>query len=130
VAKDGSVFSYGSSFFTGELPPKTLAKTDSTDSVKALASVNEVLGLSISSAGAKAESQGSGKFVIKGTQGAHQDPKAQLVYFQTPNNELSLAWRVETDIYSNWLLSYTNAANTKDILGVVDYVAGADYHVQ
>lgn len=99
------------------------------DPVKALSSVNKVLGLSISSNGAKAESQSSNEYVIKGTQGAKQDPKAKLVYFQTPKNELVLSWRIETDIHSNWLLSYSNVAKSEEILGVVDYVAGADYHV-
>jgi extracellular elastinolytic metalloproteinase len=130
VAKNGSIFSYGSSFFSGTIPsPEPIAKTDSVDPVKALSSVNDVLGLSISSGSARAESQGADKYVIKGTQGANQDPKAQLVYFQTPKNELVLTWRVETDIYTNWLLSYANTANTAEILGVVDYTADATYHV-
>lgn len=130
MAKNGSIFSYGTSFFSGTVPsPDSIAKTNSVDPVRALASVNGVLGLSISSDSATAESQGSNKYVIKGTQGANQDPNAQLVYFQTPQNDLVLTWRVETDIYSNWLLSYANAGQTEDILGVVDYTADAVYHV-
>jgi extracellular elastinolytic metalloproteinase len=130
VAKNGSIFSYGNSFYSGAIPsPTAQATATANDPVKALASVNGVLGLSITSTGAKAESQGSNRYVIKGTQGAHQDPKAQLVYFQTPKKELVLTWRVETDIYRNWLLSYSNVANTEHILGVVDYTAGANYQV-
>jgi extracellular elastinolytic metalloproteinase len=130
VAKNGSIFSYGSSFFSGGIPStSSLANVHPADPVKALASINKVLGLSISSADAKAKSQGFDAYIIEGTKGAHQDPKAQLVYFQTPKNELVLTWRVETDIYSNWLVSYANAANTEEILGVVDYTSGASYHV-
>jgi extracellular elastinolytic metalloproteinase len=53
----------------------------------------------------------------------------QLVYFQTPENDLVLTWRVETDVYSNWLLSYAKAGNNAEILGVVDYTADAVYNV-
>jgi extracellular elastinolytic metalloproteinase len=130
VAKNGSVFSYGSSFYSGAIPaPQNLAKRSSNEPVNALNGVNGVLGLSIYSEGATVESKGSEKYIIKGTQGANQDPKAQLVYIQTPKNELVLTWRVETDLKNNWFVSYANAGNTKDIVGVVDYTSHAGYEV-
>jgi extracellular elastinolytic metalloproteinase len=51
------------------------------------------------------------------------------VYLVTPENNLELAWRVETDILSNWLLTYVDATTNEDILGVVDYSADAVYQV-
>ncbi|KAL9619874.1 MAG: hypothetical protein Q9160_005521 [Pyrenula sp. 1 TL-2023] len=128
VGKDGKVFSYGNSFFTGEIP-SALRKRQSVAPVQALQGVNNALDLSISTNQANAQSNGANAYTIQGTSGATQDPKAKLVYFQNSDNILSLAWRVETDIYSNWLLSYGDAANTQNILGVVDYSADATYQV-
>lgn len=122
------MFSYGNSFFTGEIP-SALRKRQSVAPVQALQGVNNALDLSISTNQANAQSDGANTYTIQGTSGATQDPKAKLVYFQTSDNTLSLAWRVETDIYSNWLLSYGDAANTQNILGVVDYSADATYQV-
>lgn len=128
VGPDGKVFSYGSSFFTGEIP-SALRKRQSVAPVQALEGVNNALDLSISTNTASAQPAGPNTYTIQGTSGAVQDPKAKLVYFQTTDNALSLAWRVETDIYSNWLLSYSDASNTQNILGVVDYSADATYQV-
>lgn len=66
---------------------------------------------------------------IEGTTGAHQDPKARLVYLQAEGNALTLTWRVETDLYSDWILSYVDAAGASNVLGVVNYVADASYQV-
>jgi extracellular elastinolytic metalloproteinase len=118
------VFSFGSSFTTASVPSSNaLAKANDADSVNALASVNDILGLSITSGDATAESQGPNSYVIKGTEGAHTDPKAHLVYIRASNDKLVLAWRVETDTYTNWLVSYLNAADPHEILGVVDYTS-------
>jgi extracellular elastinolytic metalloproteinase len=60
---------------------------------------------------------------LKQTSGAVSDPEARLVYFQKADGSLVLSWRVETDISENWLLTYVDANNGKDIHGVVDYVS-------
>ena len=68
-------------------------------------------------------------YVIQGTSGTVTEPEARLVYFQTPGGNLVLTWRVETDILNNWLLSYVDADAPETVLGVVDYVADAQYQV-
>ena len=104
-------------------------KRQSVSPVQALQGVNSALDLAISTNGANAQSNGVETYTITGTSGAESDPKAKLVYFQTAEKTLTLAWRVETDIYTNWLLSYGNAADTQQILGVVDYAADVTYEV-
>lgn len=68
-------------------------------------------------------------YIIRGTTGAHQDPQARLMYFQTPENTLALTWRIETDLLDDWILTYMDAATAKNILGVVNYVADVSYQV-
>ena len=107
-----------------------MTKRDYVDPTQALQAVTEILGLPVTAGQATAEEQSTPQlFKIKKTSGAHQDPNAKLVYFQTPEKKLSLTWRVETDLNSNWLLSYIDANNNKEIYAVVDYAADATYEV-
>lgn len=75
-------------------------KRGQVDPVTALKGVSNVLSLPItaSDATAKPDTSAAEHYVIEGTTGAYQDPKARLVYFQTSTNTLSLTWRVETDL--------------------------------
>lgn len=68
-------------------------------------------------------------FAIKGTSGSVNEPEARLVYLQTAEGKLALTWRVETDILSNWLLSYVDAKSGQQVHAVVDYSADATYEV-
>jgi extracellular elastinolytic metalloproteinase len=129
VAPDGTIFSYGNSFFSGSIPSNPLTKRDFSDPVDALKTATNMLALPIDAENASAESaEGKETFVFKDTSGAVQDPKAKLVYLNKDGN-LVLTWRVETDIMSNWLLTYVDAATNEEIHGVVDYSADATYQV-
>jgi extracellular elastinolytic metalloproteinase len=130
IDKDGSVFSFGNSFYTGDLPAENpLKKRDHIDPVAALQGVTKVLSLPIEADAATAEEETApNHFVIGGTEGAQSDPKARLVYFQR-DGALDLTWRVETDILDDWLLSYVDAETGSKISGVVNYVADAQYQV-
>ena len=100
------------------------------DPVQALTGASNALDLGVTATDATASPEASPEtYVIKGTDGAYQDPKAKLIYFQKPDNTVSLAWRVETDLYSNWLLSYVDAEKSEEVFGVVDYTADASYQV-
>jgi extracellular elastinolytic metalloproteinase len=100
------------------------------DPVEALKGASKALALPVSADAATAEPEAATEhYVIKGSSGALQNPKARLVYFQNLDNTLSLSWRVETDISDNWLLSYVDAGNPKEVFGVVDYVSDASYTV-
>ncbi|TVY80283.1 Extracellular metalloproteinase mep [Lachnellula suecica] len=131
VAQDGSVFSYGNSFYSGETPSESpLVKRDQVDPVTALKGVANVLALPIIATDATAKpEEATEHYVIEGSTGANQDPKARLVYFQTPENTLSLTWRVETDLIDDWILSYVDASGASEVFGVVNYVADASYRV-
>ncbi|KAF2762893.1 hypothetical protein EJ05DRAFT_432919 [Pseudovirgaria hyperparasitica] len=131
IAKDGSILSFGHSFFQGDIPAESpLQKRDFVDAVSALTGANNVLQLSVDASSATAEAQQEKEtYTIKGSSGAVSDPISKLVYFQGEDGSLKLTWRVETDIYDNWLLSYVDAQNTERVHGVADYVADATYNV-
>ena len=125
------MFSYGSSFFKGDIPAASpLTKRDFVDPVAALKGVSDVLSLSVGTAGATAKPEGAKEtYAIEGATRTHQAPQAKLVYFVKPDNTVALSWRVETDLYDDWLLSYIDAATSKKIQGVVNYKADAQYEV-
>lgn len=107
-----------------------MTKRDYTDPVAALRGTNEALQLSITLDQVSTEAtEDKESFNFKGVSGTVSDPKAQLVYLVKEDGSLALTWKVETDIDSNWLLTYIDANTGKDVHGVVDYVAEADYQV-
>lgn len=131
VDANGNIFSYGNSFFTGEVPAENpLVARGQVDAVAALKGASNVLGLEISADAATAKAEEALEhYTIEGTTGAQQAPKARLVYFQKEDKSLSLSWRVETDLKDNWLLSYVDATGASEVYGVVNYVSDATYQV-
>ncbi|QUC22895.1 uncharacterized protein UV8b_07136 [Ustilaginoidea virens] len=125
VSPDGTIFSYGNSFFKDKLPRENpLNKRAFTDPAAALKDVVNILGLPVDASKARAVArQGRETYIVKGTKGAVSDPAAKLVYFTKEDSSLSLTWRIETDILDNWLLTYIDADDGKKIHGVVDYVS-------
>lgn len=121
------MFSHGNSFYTGAIPETSpLRKRDFKDSVTALSGASSILQLDVSADNATAEATDRIEtYTIKGTSGVVKDPEARLVYFVRDDGTLVLTWRVETDISSDWLLSYVNAETTSEVLGVVNYVSNA-----
>jgi extracellular elastinolytic metalloproteinase len=107
-----------------------LSKRDGEEPTKALKSAVDVLGLPVSAESATAEpKEAKDTFSIKKTSGCVSDPEARLVYIVNEEGKLSLTWRVETDIMSNWLLSYVDADDNSKVHAVVDYSADATYNV-
>ncbi|KAL2787665.1 extracellular metallo proteinase mep [Aspergillus keveii] len=135
VGKDGKVFSYGNSFYTGAMPEaaKSLSKRDpgAPDALAALKGASSTLGLGINTEAVAIETAAEERhsYVLKSSVGAVSDPKAKLVYFVTSDGILASTWRVETNIGSNWLLTYLDAENTSNVHGVVDYVSAASFEV-
>nr|AJD23141.1 metalloprotease Mep4 [Onygena corvina] len=132
IGSDGKVFSFGNSFYTGELPKtKPMVKREFSEPVHALQGAVKALGLPIA---VKPESvkttpiEGQKTFKFEGTSGALSDPKAKLVYVQKDGG-LVLTWRIETDIGDNWLLSYVDAEKNEKVHTIVDYVSSAQYQV-
>jgi extracellular elastinolytic metalloproteinase len=131
VGRDGTVFSFGNSFFKGDIPQgPSKSKRDTIEPVAALKAAVSVLDLPVSAASATSEpKEAADTYAIKQTTGAMSDPEARLVYVQTAEGKLALTWRIETDILSNWLLTYVDAADGSQVHAVVDYSADASYEV-
>lgn len=126
--KGGKVFSYGDSFYKGAIP--ALRKRDNVDAVSALKGASATLSLGIDASAAKAEAQKEAEtFKITGVTGTLSEPVGKLVYFADGSGGLKLAWRVETDIDDNWLLTYVDASTPSSIIGLVDYGQDAEYTV-
>ncbi|PBP18111.1 elastinolytic metalloproteinase Mep [Diplocarpon rosae] len=130
VGKDGKVFSYGSSFYTGKIPDENpMVKQSQAHPVDALKGALRSLRLSISPHEAVAKPQPErARYTITGCSGVVSDPKAHLVYIHA-GDSLTLSWRLETDIGNNWLLSYVDAVSPETVHAVVDYVSDASYNV-
>ncbi|KMP03147.1 Fungalysin/Thermolysin Extracellular metalloproteinase 5 [Coccidioides immitis] len=128
VGKDGKIFSFGNSFYTGKVPSASLTR-DHSDPIQALNGARKALKLPVKTEKATARATNRGEYVFKGTSGALSEPTAKLVYIVKDDGSLALTWRVETDIGDNWLLSYIDAKDSDKVHNVVDYVAHATYQV-
>jgi extracellular elastinolytic metalloproteinase len=128
IGRNGDVFSFGNSFYKGDAP-SALRRRDTVEPVSALKTAVNILQLPISVEKATAESKGDDTFTFKQTTGTVSEPEARLVYVRTAEENLALAWRVETDIDTNWLLTYVDAQSGEKIHHVVDYAADATYKV-
>ncbi|KAJ2996782.1 hypothetical protein NUW58_g863 [Xylaria curta] len=130
IARDGSIFSYGNSFYTGKIPAENpLRKRDFSEATKALETATSVLDIPVTGKATAEATEETETFTLKGTSGAQKDPEARLVYLVKPDGELALTWRVETDVLDNWLLSYVDAKSNDAIHGVVDWVQDATLKV-
>ncbi|KAI9148420.1 Extracellular metalloproteinase mep [Paramyrothecium foliicola] len=135
VGRDGSIFSHGNSFFTGELPlESTLTNRDFITPDDALRTVIEAMGLDIQADKVTVEPIGGGtpeKYVIRGVTGSRRDPEARLLYLNGGQSEVHLAWQVQTEADIFWYTTYVDAMLGEQILGVVDgsYRADATYKV-
>ncbi|KAF2748483.1 extracellular metallo proteinase MEP [Sporormia fimetaria CBS 119925] len=130
--KNGDIFSFGNSFYTGKIPEKLdLTKREQEDPAEAVKGAVNVLQLPIEADSATAVPKQGKKdtYAIKNTSGAEKEPEAKLVYFQKDDGTLALTWRVETDILDNWLLSYVDAKDPSTVHGVIDYAQDATYEV-
>ena len=107
-----------------------MSKRGAVEPVKALRAAVNLLQLPVLADSATAVPTGEkDTFTIKQTSGTVSEPEARLVYVQDADGNLKLAWRIETDILSNWLLTYVDAENGNQIHAVVDYSADASYQV-
>lgn len=120
--------SFGNSFYTGAVP-SSLTRREDLNPVAALDHAVTLFALPIEGQATAEPTEGADDFVLTGTSGAQSDPKARLVYFVTSENTLVLTWRLETDVLSDWLLTYVDAESNGAVLGVVNYVAEAGFQV-
>lgn len=131
IGRDGRVFSYGHSAFQGQLPPSELVDGHKyVDPISALRGVVKTLGLNMTVYDVipLLLDQATNEYIIPQTEGAVSNPSARLVYIAS-GDDISLTWRVETDVLDNWLVSYADALHPTELHGVVDYVADATMEV-
>jgi extracellular elastinolytic metalloproteinase len=128
VLRDGRVLSVGSSFTTSlnEVGPRSAV----IPPMEAVQGVVDTLGLPLTFSGATAieSKSNNGSYKVVGAEGALSHPRAELVYYRTGTG-VRLAWKVETDIGDNWMVSYASAGEVGNIFGAVDYVADEKYEV-
>ncbi|KAI0191948.1 fungalysin metallopeptidase [Xylaria flabelliformis] len=130
IRPDGTVFSYGNSFFQGKIPAENpLQKREFSEPTQALEQATSVLDIPVTGQATAVATEDAKTFTLKGTSGAQKDPEARMVYFVKSDGELALTWRVETDVLDNWLLSYVDANTNEEIHGVVDWVQDAKLRV-
>lgn len=123
------MISFGNSLYRGEIPARLQKGEDVTDPVESLKKVAEILKLPISGGNTAKPAGKPDTFIIEGTTGAQKAPVAGLTYVQTPDGKLELAWRVETDIGSQWLITYMDAEKNERIVDMADYNKAASYEV-
>lgn len=129
IGRDGQLLSFGHSFFTGVLPSSYLDNPSVLSPVAALKVARDALQLPLTIDNVSTEAaNGLNEYIFRQAAGAVSDPKAKLVYLVKPDGTLALTWRVDTDMYEHWLLTYIDTETTT-IHGVVDYVADATYQV-
>ncbi|KAH0428486.1 elastinolytic metalloproteinase mep [Colletotrichum camelliae] len=131
ILGDGTILSFGSSFSsqTPETPSISKRTGPATTPLAAFQTAVQLLDLPITGVASIAESvDNSGTYVIQGVEGAVSNPLVKLAYVQV-NGSVALAWRVETDIGTNWLYTYIDATTGKEISGVIDYTNTATYEV-
>ncbi|KAI0518146.1 fungalysin metallopeptidase [Xylaria bambusicola] len=131
IGPDGSILSYGHSFYNGELPKENpIHKREFTSPIAALEGAMKVLGLPMTKNKITIEALDDlESFVLKGTSGAVSDPTARLTYLVKPDGKLALTWKVETNLRTSWLHSYMDASNGSEIHGLIDWVWSATYKV-
>ncbi|SMR60810.1 unnamed protein product [Zymoseptoria tritici ST99CH_1E4] len=129
VNEDGSIFSYGNSFYTGVLPSSAPAVPQLLEPTEVVSSVARTLALPIDPAQAEIVEEETAAFRVEGLSNVESAPKGQLVYYRNGDNELVPAWRLETDVTDNWLTTYQQADGSNQILAVTDYVSDASYEV-
>lgn len=122
------MLSYGSSLFRGDIPTEVDSK--SLTAVQALDVLRSGLELPITVNEEVTPEDDADLLIIKGVQGAKEDPRAELVYFIKPNGDLALAWKVKTRVQDTSFTSYVDAGiENGELVGVVDHISRATYQV-
>ncbi|KAF2225331.1 metalloprotease/fungalysin metallopeptidase, partial [Elsinoe ampelina] len=130
IARDGTVFSFGSSVYTGEVP----SEAPNVDSLirpgQALERVRSTFDLPGGLSNVPLNPDGAGRFKAGEPAGLEQPSKIELVYYRPTPDTVVPAWRVETDTGDAWLTSYIQADGDVDnILSVSDYTSHSTFSV-
>lgn len=125
IGRDGSIFSFGNGFYTGNTPSKDLlAKRTFKQPTAALKSAIDTLGLPIQHGSAEAVPQDVAEhYSFTNTVGAASDPTARLVYIVKQDGSLALTWAVETDVTDKWLVTYMDAESSSAIHAAVNHIS-------
>ncbi|CCX32654.1 Similar to Extracellular metalloproteinase mep; acc. no. P46075 [Pyronema omphalodes CBS 100304] len=137
--KNGKVVSSGNSLVNGKInAPAPVRRATIIDPLEALKGAIQKMGYDLDVTQARAVQDGfstmrtaggAKNYRIEGAKGAVEDPKAELVYYQTATGEVKLAWKLTTDLDESYMLTYANANVAGDILGAANLVSEAQYNV-
>lgn len=128
VAKDGSVLSFGNSFFTGKVPSAKSSKN--VDAKQALVVAQEGLDLRLTKISESSLEGNDDTATIKGVSGVERDPEANLLYFVKPDGKLALTWKVKAFSEDAAFTSYVDV-ETDDgkLVGVINHDSHFTYQV-
>lgn len=133
ILENGTVLSLGHSFHSDSPGPLNSTKRDESGvtPLAAFEGAVELLDLPFSGVAIAVAERADGadeSYRIKQVEGSGVDPTAKLVYVtKDAGGSLTLAWRVETDTKSSWLVSYIDAASGNEVMGVTEYTNTASY---
>ncbi|KAF4549268.1 Fungalysin metallopeptidase (M36)-like protein [Elsinoe fawcettii] len=130
VARDGSIFSFGSSVYTGEAPAEAPSVDALIRPAQALERVRSTFDLPGGLSSVPLNPDGTGRFRAGEAAGLESAAKIELVYYRPTADSVVPAWRVETDTGDAWLTSYIQADGDVDnILSVSDYTSHSTFSV-
>lgn len=128
ILEDGTVLSFGNSFNSIVTSTLRFARRDDAKiaPLDAFRAAVKILQLPIKGAAGASITQTDDVFVVSGIEGVLEDPVVKLAYIQR-DGQLTLTWRVETDIGSNLLSTYVDAISGTEVSGVYDNTYAATY---
>ncbi|GAO49554.1 hypothetical protein G7K_3703-t1 [Saitoella complicata NRRL Y-17804] len=157
IMGDGTILSYGSSFYTGAKPQGagrglmgSVQKFFGLEEDKVVSPTTALHGLmshlrlpltasnDITITPTSTFSGSEPIFHLENVPGALKPAKAHRAYYQTAvqnprtgvwESGLKLVWAVEVDLGDHWVSSAVDAVTGKEVLGVVDWVSDASYNV-
>lgn len=126
INRDGEVFSYGGSFYTGSVPDAgeaaRLLAAPGTGPINALNELSNVLGIQVQSQDSTVTRENDNVFTIRGAEGFYDVPEAELVYVPTEDNSnVVLAWRLRFDA-GHEVASVTAHVDANDSTKIIDIV--------
>ncbi|PSK46005.1 cytokinesis protein 3 [Elsinoe australis] len=130
IARDGTVFSFGSSVYSGPTPGEAPKVDALIQPSQALERVRSTFNLPGGLSNVPINPDGTGRFRAGESAGLQNPSKIELVYYRPTADSVVPAWRVETDTGDAWLTSYIQADGDVDsILSVSDYTSHSTFSV-
>lgn len=112
------MFSYGSSFYAGQVPDaSSLQRRSELSPINAIKELAQAIGVTadFEQAVAEATPDKANAYTVHGT-GLAQDPRAELAYLATENDEVVLSWRIRLEDGTDDVVAHVDANNATRII--------------